>query len=69
MKNPGLISASHTSMKAPSPANFHASLPDGHNVNNGADDDGSLVKDMKTAKEQGWGKITPVLPPPVGEPY
>lgn len=28
-----------------------------------------LVKDMKAAKEQGWGKITPVLPPPAGEPY
>ena len=28
-----------------------------------------LVKDMKTAQEQGWGKITPVLPPLAGEPY
>ena len=28
-----------------------------------------LVKDMKAAKEQGWGKITPVLPPLEGEPY
>jgi Zn-dependent M28 family amino/carboxypeptidase len=28
-----------------------------------------LVKDMKTAKEQGWGKLTPVLPPLPGEPY
>ena len=28
-----------------------------------------LVKDMKAAKEQGWGKITPVLPPLAGEPY
>ncbi len=28
-----------------------------------------LVKDMKTAKEQGWGKITPVPPPLPGEPY
>jgi Zn-dependent M28 family amino/carboxypeptidase len=28
-----------------------------------------LLKDMKTAKEQGWGKITPVLPPLPGEPY
>ncbi|HKD50637.1 MAG TPA: M28 family peptidase [Candidatus Acidoferrum sp.] len=28
-----------------------------------------LVKDMKTAKEQGWGKITPVLPPLAGEAY
>ncbi len=27
-----------------------------------------LVKDMKTAKEQGWGKITPVLAPVAGEP-
>ena len=28
-----------------------------------------LLKDMKTAKDQGWGKITPVLPPLPGEPY
>lgn len=28
-----------------------------------------LVKDMKAVKEQGWGKITPVLPPLPGEPY
>jgi hypothetical protein len=28
-----------------------------------------LVKDMKTAKDQGWGKITPVLSPLPGEPY
>jgi len=28
-----------------------------------------LVKDMKTAKDQGWGKITPVLTPLPGEPY
>ena len=28
-----------------------------------------LVKDMQTAKEQGWGKVTPVLPPLPGEPY
>jgi hypothetical protein len=28
-----------------------------------------LVKDMKAAKEQGWGKITPVLAPLPGEPY
>jgi hypothetical protein len=28
-----------------------------------------LIKDMKTAKDQGWGKITPVLPPLPGEPY
>ena len=27
-----------------------------------------LIKDMKTAKEQGWGKITPVLAPLPGEP-
>jgi len=27
-----------------------------------------LVKDMKTVKDQGWGKITPVLPPVPGEP-
>jgi hypothetical protein len=27
-----------------------------------------LEKDMKTAKEQGWGKVTPVLPPLPGEP-
>jgi len=28
-----------------------------------------LVKDMKTVKSQGWGKITPVRPPLPGEPY
>jgi hypothetical protein len=28
-----------------------------------------LVKDMKSAKDQGWGKITPVLPPLAGMPY
>ncbi|MGH9736564.1 MAG: M28 family peptidase [Candidatus Acidiferrales bacterium] len=28
-----------------------------------------LVKDMKAAKEQGWGTLTPVLPPLPGEPY
>jgi hypothetical protein len=28
-----------------------------------------LLKDMKTVKDQGWGKITPVLPPLPGEPY
>ena len=28
-----------------------------------------LVKDMKAAQAQGWGKITPVLPPLPGEPY
>jgi len=27
-----------------------------------------LVKDMKTVKDQGWGKLTPVLPPVPGEP-
>jgi len=28
-----------------------------------------LMKDMKRAKDQGWGKITPVLAPLPGEPY
>ncbi len=28
-----------------------------------------LIKDMKTVKDQGWGKVTPVLPPLPGEPY
>jgi hypothetical protein len=28
-----------------------------------------LIKDMKTAKDQGWGKLTPVLAPLPGEPY
>jgi Zn-dependent M28 family amino/carboxypeptidase len=28
-----------------------------------------LLKDMKTVKDQGWGKTTPVLPPLAGEPY
>jgi len=28
-----------------------------------------LVKDMKTVKDQGWGKITPVPPPLPHEPY
>jgi len=28
-----------------------------------------LVKDMKTAKDQGWGKITPVAPPLRGMPF
>lgn len=28
-----------------------------------------LVKDMKTVKDQGWGKLTPVLSPLPGEPY
>ena len=28
-----------------------------------------LIKDMKTAKDQGWGKLTPVLPPLSGMPY
>ena len=28
-----------------------------------------LLKDMKTAQKQGWGKITPVVAPLPGEPY
>jgi Zn-dependent M28 family amino/carboxypeptidase len=28
-----------------------------------------LIKDMKLVKEQGWGKITPVMPPLPGEPF
>jgi hypothetical protein len=28
-----------------------------------------LIKDMKTTQTQGWGKLTPVLPPLPGEPY
>ena len=28
-----------------------------------------LIKDMKTAKDQGWGKITPVMAPLPGEPF
>lgn len=28
-----------------------------------------LVKDMKSAQAQGWGRTTPVLPPLPGEPY
>lgn len=28
-----------------------------------------LMKDMKSAKDQGWGKITPVIPPLPGEPF
>ena len=28
-----------------------------------------LIKDMKTTQTQGWGKVTPVLPPLPGEPY
>ncbi len=28
-----------------------------------------LVKDMKTAKDQGWGKITPVIAPLPGQPF
>jgi len=28
-----------------------------------------LTKDMKGAKDQGWGKVTPVLPPLPGMPY
>jgi len=27
------------------------------------------MKDMKTAKDQKWGAITPVLPPLPGTPY
>jgi hypothetical protein len=28
-----------------------------------------LIKDMKTAQDDGWGKITPVLPPLPGQPF
>ena len=28
-----------------------------------------LIKDMKSAKDQGWGKLTPVIPPISGMPY
>jgi Zn-dependent M28 family amino/carboxypeptidase len=28
-----------------------------------------LMKDMKSAKDQGWGKVTPVMPPLPNEPY
>jgi len=28
-----------------------------------------LTKDMKAAQKEGWGKVTPVLPPLPGEPY
>jgi Zn-dependent M28 family amino/carboxypeptidase len=28
-----------------------------------------LIKDMKTVEAQGWGKVTPVLPPLQGEPF
>jgi hypothetical protein len=28
-----------------------------------------LIKDMKSAKDQNWGKITPVLAPLPGMPY
>jgi hypothetical protein len=28
-----------------------------------------LTKDMKQAKDQGWGKVTPVLAPLPGEPF
>jgi hypothetical protein len=28
-----------------------------------------LVRDMKSAQSQGWGKVTPVLPPLPGMPY
>ena len=41
----------------PGRPHLNATLPD------------QLVKDMKTSKAQGWGKITPVLPPLPGEPY
>ncbi len=29
----------------------------------------ALIQDMKTAKDQGWGKLTPVMPPLPGMPY
>ena len=28
-----------------------------------------LMNDMKTSQAQGWGKLTPVMPPLPGEPY
>ncbi len=28
-----------------------------------------LLRDMKSAKDQGWGKITPVIPPLPGQPF
>ena len=28
-----------------------------------------LIKDMKTVQADGWGKVTPVLPPLPGEPF
>ena len=28
-----------------------------------------LIKDMKTAQSEGWGKLTPILAPLAGEPY
>jgi hypothetical protein len=28
-----------------------------------------LVKDMKAAKDQNWGKLTPVIPPLPDEPF
>jgi hypothetical protein len=34
-----------------------------------ADLPAQLVKDMKTAQTDGWGKVTPVLPPLPGEPF
>jgi Peptidase family M28 len=44
-----------------------ATAPGRPKLNDKLPDD--LLKDMKTVKEQGWGKITPVLPPLPGEPY
>ncbi len=41
----------------PNPPKLNANLPE------------RLVNDMKTAKEQGWGKLTPVLPPLPGMPF
>jgi hypothetical protein len=41
----------------PARPKLNATLPD------------QLIKDMKTAQAQGWGKLTPVLPPLPGEPY
>ncbi|MGB6874533.1 MAG: M28 family peptidase [Candidatus Acidiferrales bacterium] len=41
----------------PSRPKLNAKLPD------------QLIKDMKSAQADGWGKITPVLPPLPGEPY
>jgi hypothetical protein len=39
------------------PPKINAKLPD------------RLVEDMKSASEQGWGKLTPVLPPLAGMPF